>query len=80
VTGSLLPAFTWSVTIGATNYTLQVSKNNAFTQLVIHKTVAGPTYTPSTNPPDGILLFWRVKVDGPYKPSAWSDTFWFSTP
>jgi hypothetical protein len=42
----LMPTFTWNAIIGATSYTLQVSKSNTFNILVINKTItASTTYT-----------------------------------
>ena len=73
------PTFTWSTIIGATNYTLQVSKNTGFTLLVINKIVAAPTYTHTLNLAAN-TYYWRVRANGPYGPSAWSATFSFTTP
>jgi hypothetical protein len=78
--GTLLPTFTWSAVTGATTYNLQVAKNNTFTQIVLNKTVAVPTYTATTNLLAATTYYWRVKVNGPYGPSAWSATFSFTTP
>ena len=78
--GSLLPTFTWSTASGATSYTLQVSKVNTFASLVIFKTIAAPTYTATTSLTAATTYYWRVKVNGPCGPSAWSVTFSFTTP
>jgi parallel beta-helix repeat protein/predicted outer membrane repeat protein len=80
VTGSLLPTFTWNATIGATNYTLQVSKSSSFIGLAINKTVTVPNFTATTSLTAGTKYYWRVRVNGPYGPSAWSGVFSFTTP
>jgi len=77
---SLLPTFTWEAAIGATNYTLQVSKVNTFLPLVLNKTVAVPTYTATTNLSAATTYYWRVRVNGLYGPSVWSTVFSFTTP
>ena len=76
---ALKPTFTWNAIIGATNYTLQVSRNNTFTLLVINKTVAVPTYTHTLNLAAN-TYYWRVRANGPYGPGAWSVYFTFTTP
>ncbi len=73
------PTFTWSAVPGATGYTLQVSKNDTFTQLVLNKTVTTNTYTPTTALPTNLPLFWRVKANGTNGPSLWSSPFWSFT-
>jgi hypothetical protein len=76
---ALKPTFTWSATIGATSYNLQVSRNATFTQIVVNKTVYTPTFTATTNLLTGITYYWRVRVNGPYGPSNWSLVFSFTT-
>jgi hypothetical protein len=44
---------------GATGYTIQVSKNAAFTPLVLNKTATFATYTPTTALPASIALLAR---------------------
>jgi predicted phage tail protein len=77
---TLKPTFTWNPTTGATSYSFQVSKNSTFTLLVITKTVYAATYTHATNLTAGTTYYWRVRVNGAYGPSAWSDYFTFTTP
>ncbi|MEW6028397.1 MAG: M4 family metallopeptidase [Chloroflexota bacterium] len=69
---NLRPTFDWDPVSGATNYTLQVSKNTAFTQLVLNKVVTPDTYTPTVNLPAGIPLYWRVRTNGAFGPGAYS--------
>jgi hypothetical protein len=75
------PHFAWSDpnAFGVTGYTVQISKNNTFTSLVITSNVITNTFTPSANLPVG-TLYWRVEVNGPNGPSLWSTYFYFSTP
>ncbi len=67
------PTFDWEDVIGASSYTIQVSRNFAFTQLVVNKTVTTSTYTPTTNLPLNVTLYWRVRTNGPNGPSLWSE-------
>ncbi|MFZ5902859.1 MAG: M4 family metallopeptidase [Chloroflexota bacterium] len=73
------PTFTWNPVAGATGYTIQVSKNDTFTQLVLNKTAATNSYTPTAALPANIPLFWRVKANGANGPSLWSDPTWSFT-
>jgi hypothetical protein len=75
----LRPPFDWQDVPGATSYTIQVSKNNTFTSLVVTKTVVLSTYTPTINLPANILLYWRVKANGLNGPSLWSSPPWSFT-
>jgi len=74
------PHFNWSDpnTSGVTGYTIEISKNNTFTSLVVTGNVTTNTYTPSANLPTG-TLYWRVEVNGSNGPSPWSTYFSFST-
>jgi hypothetical protein len=78
----LIPTFTWDAVNGATNYTIQVSKNSTFSPLVFSKTATSPTYTHTANLQAGITYYWRVRVRGPntYGPGDWSQVFTFTTP
>jgi len=78
--GSLKPVFDWEDAAGATSYTIQVSKVASFSSVVLNKTAAGSTYTPTTNLPAGQTLYWRVQAKGPNGPSAWSAVESFTTP
>ncbi|MBI3164782.1 MAG: hypothetical protein HYZ24_08870 [Chloroflexi bacterium] len=80
VVGSLKPTFTWSATVGATSYRIQVSRYANFSTLTISTQVAGTTFTPGTNLLSGKTYYWRVRVNGTYGPSAWSVVFSFTTP
>ncbi|MFZ5903155.1 MAG: hypothetical protein ACOYZ8_06370, partial [Chloroflexota bacterium] len=73
------PTFMWNPVAGATGYTIQVSKNDTFTQLVLNKNAATNSYTPTAALPANIPLFWRVKANGANGPSLWSDPVWSFT-
>jgi uncharacterized repeat protein (TIGR01451 family) len=81
---SLRPTFDWGDVTGASGYTIQISKNNTFTLLVVNTTITGATksgYTPTTNLPVNTTLYWRVRASGVNGPSAWSLPTWsFITP
>jgi hypothetical protein len=77
---NLRPTLNWGAVLGVTGYTIQVSRNSAFTSLVINANPAGISniYTPSSDLPTGIPLFWRVQSKGVNGPSNWSDVFTFT--
>src|SRR5664280_2687808 len=56
----------------ATGYALQFSKNNTFTQVVSIWTATGANYTPSSDLPRNLTLYWRVRANGANGSSAWS--------
>jgi hypothetical protein len=67
---------------GATSYTIQVSRNNSFTLLVVNATTVGAVsnYTPLINLPINIPLYWRVRANGLNGPSLWQTLpYWYFT-
>jgi Zn-dependent metalloprotease len=66
------PAFDWDNVLGATSYTIQISRNNTFTLLANTSNVTLSTYTPTIDLPINMLLYWRVKAYG-INPSNWSE-------
>jgi hypothetical protein len=80
--GSLKPTFDWEDVTGAAGYTIQVSRNSTFTPLVVNATISTATsiYTPTTNLPAGITLYWRVRANGANGPSDWMVYATFVTP
>jgi hypothetical protein len=78
------PTFDWGDVNGAQGYSIQVSKDNAFTTIIINATIVGGTksqFTPLANLPVNTILYWRVKANGLNGPSLWSSPVWsFTTP
>lgn len=74
------PLFDWQDVPGATGYTLQISKNSAFSAIVTTGSPAGSSYTPTTNLPAGVNLYWRVQAKAVNGPSRWSETRTFTVP
>jgi hypothetical protein len=69
------PTFSWDPVDGATGYTLQISRNSAFTLLVgTYTSPASTSYTPLVDLPAATTIYWRVKALGPNGPSLWSFT------
>jgi hypothetical protein len=68
------PTFDWDDIPGASGYTIKVSKNDLFTQLVGTYPVTASAYTPTTALPANVTLYWRVQSLGANGPSAWSAT------
>lgn len=75
----LKPVFDWTDVPNATSYTLQVSKNNTFTQVTLTRNVSVSTATASLNLLPNFTYYWRVRVNGTFGPSAWSPYFTFTT-
>ncbi|MBV6396821.1 MAG: hypothetical protein HFACDABA_02423 [Anaerolineales bacterium] len=78
--GSLTPSFDWSDVPGAITYTIQVSRSLSFgfgvstySSGVSNFTLGSPLLAHTT-------YYWRVRVEGPFGPGAWSAVFRFSTP
>jgi hypothetical protein len=75
----LRPPFDWDEVPGASGYTIQVSKNNTFTLIVLNANIIGwvnSHYTPIANLPVDLTLYWRVKANGTNGPSLWSSPTW----
>ncbi len=74
---TLRPTFDWEMVDGASGYTLQISRNSAFTSLVgtYTRTSLQTDYTPTANLPVNTRLYWRVRADSPtHGPGAWSSS------
>ncbi len=56
------PLFDWDDYAGASGYTIQISRNIAFTLLVTNKIVTPSTYTPTADLPANLELYWRVQA------------------
>jgi len=78
--GNLLPSFSWNGVTGAKSYTIQVSKVATFSTVTLSKTVLTPQYATLVSLKPGTTYYWRVRVNGSYGPSAWSEVWSFTTP
>ena len=79
----LRPALTWNMPAyplpNATSYSVQISKNSSFTQVVATGTATSISYTPTSDLPRNLTLFWHVRANGVNGPGAWSGYGSFST-
>jgi hypothetical protein len=71
---TLRPTFIWNDNPDASGYTIQISKNDAYTMIVHTANPAEPPYTPVVNLPTDTILHWRVRANGTNGPSAWSES------
>ncbi len=85
VSKELRPFFDWDVPDGPesiSGYTIQISKNNTFTQVVHTGNPVISFYTPTVDLPKNATLYWRVLTKGANGPSAYSPAPYrsFTTP
>jgi hypothetical protein len=60
------PVFTWAPSPSATNYTLQVSTDDAFTSFVFNQSgLPGTFFSPAVTLTPGTVYFWQVIADTP---------------
>jgi hypothetical protein len=57
------PTFSWSPAEGALNYTLQVSQDPTFGNLIDNVTTDSTAYTSSSTYPANVTLYWRVRAN-----------------
>ena len=57
------PTFKWSPAEGALNYTLEVSENPSFGELIDHVKTDSTAYTSSSTYPAATPLYWRVRAN-----------------
>ena len=62
------PTFDWDDMSGATSYTIQISRDATFANVMVYTVVTPSTYMPASNLPVG-KLYWRVFANGPNGPS-----------
>jgi hypothetical protein len=77
---NLRPTFSWNSVEGATSYSLAISKYSSFSSLVLSTSTKGTTFTPTTNLPANVTLYWRVRASGGNGPSVWSTVQQLSMP
>jgi len=68
----------WNSSAGATSYTLQVSKNSTFTEIINHLDLTATTYTLS-NLNNNTTYYWRVLAKNSTGSSGWSSVWSFTT-
>ena len=68
------PLFDWANVSGATSYTLQISTDATFTNLVLNINLSPSAYVLQSDLPPNTLLFWRARANGPKGPGPWSRT------
>ncbi len=73
------PTFLWNSVSGATGYTFQIAKDYAFTRMVTNISRNFLTYTPASDLPANLTLYWRVQANAVNGPSAWSAVWSLTT-
>jgi chitinase len=68
----------WSASAGATSYTLQVSKNTGFTEIVNHTDVTSTSFSIS-GLSNNTVYYWRVLAKNVGGNSGWSSIWSFTT-
>ena len=76
---SLRPTFAWQAVSGATGYSIQVSQYADFSALKINASVAGASYTPSSDLLGSTLYYWRVRSASVSGNGDWSLARSFTT-
>jgi hypothetical protein len=83
ISQNLRPKLTWDMPAypgtAASGYTVQVSKDFIFTQIIQAGTATSLSYTPAKDLPLNLTLFWRVRANGANGPSIWSDIASYAT-
>lgn len=78
------PAFDWSDVLGSINYHIQINKSSGFTKSgkVVDTTTTSSTFTPLSDLPTGISLYWRVSGNTAAGAGPWSEirTFTIALP
>jgi hypothetical protein len=69
------PVFDWADVSGATKYTIQISTSPSFSTTLMKADVSSSTFTPGSNLPLGVTLYWRVRSLGSNGPSSWSEVW-----
>ncbi len=68
----------WNTSTGANSYTLQVSKNSAFTEILHHLDLTSTSYSLS-GLSNNTLYYWRVQAKNANGSSSWSNIWSFTT-
>ncbi len=76
---SITPTLTWNESASATSYTLQVSTDNTFSNLVYNQSGIAGTSRQVTGLSSLTKYYWRVSAANSYGTSAYSDTWSYTT-
>jgi hypothetical protein len=66
------PSFDWRDVVGASGYTLQISKSSDFAVLMVNAPTSASTFNMPGDLPANSTLYWRVRANGINGPSLWS--------
>lgn len=73
------PTFDWGDVNAATRYTLQISRYENFSVVLLSKSPIASRYATTTDLPRNALLYWRVRTEAVNGPSRWSEVRNFTT-
>jgi len=76
---SIPVSLSWNASSGATSYTLQVSTNSSFTNLVYDQSALTGTSQQVTGLNNSTQYYWHVSATNSYGTSAWSSVWSFTT-
>jgi Zn-dependent metalloprotease len=77
---SLRPTFEWNPVVSTGYYTVQISQDREFTQIISGGTSTSSSFTPKKDLPTGSRLYWRVRAEGAGGIGVWSTIRTFDTP
>ena len=73
------PSFDWRNAVGASGYTLQISKYSNFAILMVNAPTIASAFNMPGDLPANTTLYWRVRANGVNGPSLWSRVWRFRT-
>ncbi|MFZ5857155.1 MAG: glycoside hydrolase domain-containing protein [Chloroflexota bacterium] len=73
------PRFDWRNAVGASGYTLQISKYSNFAILMVNAPTIASAFNMPGDLPANTTLYWRVRANGVNGPSLWSRVWRFRT-
>jgi hypothetical protein len=73
------PTFQWNAVTGATSYTIQISSRSDFSKVTVTGKPSIAEYTPTSDLPKNIPMYWRVRAEGANGPSLWSTAWSFTS-
>lgn len=76
---ALNPTLSWNASSGATTYSVQVSTNSSFTNLIANQTGITSTSFSLSGLVNSLLYYWRVNATNSAGTSGWSSTYSFTT-